>query len=66
MGRSYGDAAQNAGGIVLDATWLDGIHSVDLDAGRITVGAGVSLADPDGAVRAARAGSSRSPRVPGW
>jgi decaprenylphospho-beta-D-ribofuranose 2-oxidase len=43
MGRSYGDAAQNAGGTVLDATWLDGIHSVDLASGRITVGGGVSL-----------------------
>ena len=43
MGRSYGDAAQNAGGTVLDAIWLDAVHSVDLETGRITVGAGVSL-----------------------
>jgi decaprenylphospho-beta-D-ribofuranose 2-oxidase len=43
LGRSYGDAAQNAGGVVLDATWLDGIHEVDLVAGTVTVGAGVSL-----------------------
>jgi decaprenylphospho-beta-D-ribofuranose 2-oxidase len=43
MGRSYGDAAQNAGGTVLDATWLDAVHDVDLDTGLITVGAGVSL-----------------------
>ena len=43
MGRSYGDAAQNAGGTVLDATWLDAVHSFDAAAGRITVGAGVSL-----------------------
>jgi decaprenylphospho-beta-D-ribofuranose 2-oxidase len=43
MGRSYGDAAQNAGGTVLDLTWLDAVHDVDLDAGLITVGAGVSL-----------------------
>jgi decaprenylphospho-beta-D-ribofuranose 2-oxidase len=43
MGRSYGDAAQNAGGTVVDATWLDGIHEIDLEAGRITVGGGVSL-----------------------
>ena len=43
LGRSYGDAAQNAGGTVLDATWLDGIHRVDLVSGRVTVGAGVSL-----------------------
>ena len=43
MGRSYGDAAQNAGGTVVDATWLDGIHSVDLESGLVTVGGGVSL-----------------------
>lgn len=43
MGRSYGDAAQNAGGTVVDATWLDGVGAVDLATGRITVGAGVSL-----------------------
>ncbi len=43
LGRSYGDAAQNAGGTVLDATCLDGLHRVDLDCGVVTVGAGVSL-----------------------
>jgi len=43
MGRSYGDAAQNAGGTVVDATWLDAVESIDLTTGRITVGAGVSL-----------------------
>jgi decaprenylphospho-beta-D-ribofuranose 2-oxidase len=43
MGRSYGDAAQNAGGTVVDATWLDAVHDVDLDRGQITVGAGISL-----------------------
>jgi decaprenylphospho-beta-D-ribofuranose 2-oxidase len=43
LGRSYGDAAQNAGGAVLDATWLDAVHEVDLDSGRVSVGAGVSL-----------------------
>ncbi len=43
LGRSYGDAAQNAGGAVLDTTWLDAVHSVDLVSGRVNVGAGVSL-----------------------
>jgi len=43
LGRSYGDAAQNAGGTVLDTNWLDGIHEVDLVSGVITVGSGVNL-----------------------
>jgi len=43
LGRSYGDAAQNAGGAVVDATWLDTFHDVDLDSGIVTVGSGVSL-----------------------
>jgi len=43
LGRSYGDAAQNAGGTVVDATWLDAVHAVDLDSGSVTVGAGISL-----------------------
>jgi decaprenylphospho-beta-D-ribofuranose 2-oxidase len=43
LGRSYGDAAQNSGGTVVDTTWLDAVHSADLETGRITVGAGVSL-----------------------
>ncbi len=43
LGRSYGDAAQNAGGTVLDATWLDAVHEVDLGTGVVRVGAGLSL-----------------------
>jgi decaprenylphospho-beta-D-ribofuranose 2-oxidase len=43
LGRSYGDAAQNAGGSVVDTTWLDSFHRVDLDSGVVTVAAGVSL-----------------------
>jgi decaprenylphospho-beta-D-ribofuranose 2-oxidase len=43
LGRSYGDAAQNAGGTVLDATALAGVHELDLDRGVARVDAGVSL-----------------------
>ena len=43
LGRSYGDAAQNAGGVVLDGTGLSRIEAVDLAAGTVTVGGGVSL-----------------------
>ena len=43
LGRSYGDAAQNAGGLVLDGTGLDRIEAVDLAAGTVTCGGGVSL-----------------------
>jgi decaprenylphospho-beta-D-ribofuranose 2-oxidase len=43
LGRAYGDAAQNAGGLVVDMTALDRIHSVDADTGIVIVDAGVSL-----------------------
>jgi decaprenylphospho-beta-D-ribofuranose 2-oxidase len=43
LGRSYGDAAQNAGGTVVDATTLDSVRDLDLAAGTIRVDAGVSL-----------------------
>ncbi|HYH51317.1 MAG TPA: FAD-binding protein, partial [Acidimicrobiia bacterium] len=43
LGRSYGDAAQNAGGAVLDGTGLDRIEAVDLGAGTVTAGGGVTL-----------------------
>jgi decaprenylphospho-beta-D-ribofuranose 2-oxidase len=42
LGRSYGDAAQRAGGLVLDMTGFDEIGPVD-DSGLVTVGAGVSI-----------------------
>ena len=43
LGRAYGDAAQNAGGIVIDARGLSRVLDVDLAAGRAVVEAGVSL-----------------------
>ena len=43
LGRSYGDAAQNAGGRVLLMEGLDGIHDVDIANGIATVDAGVSI-----------------------
>ncbi|MFD2090329.1 FAD-binding protein [Blastococcus deserti] len=43
LARSYGDAAQNAGGAVLDMTRADRVLAVDLAAGEVEVEAGVSL-----------------------
>ncbi len=43
LGRSYGDAAQNAGGIVLDLGAFDGIRREFGDASTVRVGAGVSM-----------------------
>ena len=43
LARSYGDAAQNSGGTVLDLTALDGLLELDADKATVTVDAGVSL-----------------------
>jgi decaprenylphospho-beta-D-ribofuranose 2-oxidase len=43
LGRAYGDAAQSAGGVVIDTTGLDAVLDADLEAGWVHVGAGVSL-----------------------
>ncbi|MBM9504672.1 FAD-binding oxidoreductase [Actinacidiphila acididurans] len=43
LGRAYGDAAQNAGGAVLDMTGLDRVHEIDAVNGVVTCDAGVSL-----------------------
>jgi decaprenylphospho-beta-D-ribofuranose 2-oxidase len=43
LARSYGDAAQNAGGDVLDMTGADRVLDVDLSAGEVEVEAGISL-----------------------
>lgn len=41
--RSYGDAAQNAGGVVVDMTTRGRIHRLDLQTGRARVDAGATL-----------------------
>ena len=43
MGRSYGDPAQNGGGLVVDMTPLNRIHSIDPDTGIVDVDGGVTL-----------------------
>jgi decaprenylphospho-beta-D-ribofuranose 2-oxidase len=43
LGRAYGDAAQNAGGTVLDLTRLATVHAVDRAARTVRCDAGVSL-----------------------
>ncbi|MGJ4095513.1 FAD-binding protein [Corynebacterium macclintockiae] len=43
MGRSYGDPAMNAGGLVIDMQQLNTIHSIDPDTAIVDVDAGVTL-----------------------
>jgi len=43
LGRSYGDAAQNAGGDVLSCGNLDAVLAIDADKGTVTAESGVSL-----------------------
>jgi decaprenylphospho-beta-D-ribofuranose 2-oxidase len=43
LGRSYGDNAQNGGGLVIDMTPLNTIHSVNADTHLADVDAGVNL-----------------------
>ncbi|ASR33775.1 decaprenylphosphoryl-beta-D-ribose oxidase [Prauserella marina] len=62
LGRSYGDPAQNAGGVVIDMTALDRIHSIDPDSGQVVVDAGVSL---DALMRAALPYGLWAPVLPG-
>jgi len=43
LGRSYGDPAQNAGGVVVDMTAMHRIHSIDGATGLAVLDAGVNL-----------------------
>ena len=43
MGRSYGDPAPNAGGLVVDMQPLNKIHSIDPDSAIVDVDGGVTL-----------------------
>jgi decaprenylphospho-beta-D-ribofuranose 2-oxidase len=43
LGRSYGDAAQAAGGTVIDGRGLGGVGAIDPATGDVTVGAGTSI-----------------------
>ncbi|OBF30002.1 FAD-binding oxidoreductase [Mycobacterium sp. ACS4331] len=43
LGRSYGDNAQNGGGLVVDMTALHTIHSISSDTAMVDVDAGVNL-----------------------
>jgi len=43
LGRTYGDAAQNAGGTVLGMGDLATVHRLDLERGEVELDAGVSL-----------------------
>ena len=43
LGRSYGDNAQNGGGLVVDMTALNKIHTMDSDTHLVDVDAGVNL-----------------------
>jgi decaprenylphospho-beta-D-ribofuranose 2-oxidase len=61
-GRSYGDAAQNAGGLVLDMTNCNGVLSIDRGRLRVRAQAGATIAQ----LMAALAGEGLTlPVVPG-
>ena len=62
LGRSYGDIAQNGGGLVLDMPALNRIHGIDPAAATVDVDAGVSL---DALMRAALPHGLWVPVLPG-
>lgn len=61
LGRAYGDAAQNGGGLVLDATSIDYVGPIDAQ-GRVVAGGGTSL---DTLIRAAIPAGWFLPVTPG-
>ena len=62
LGRSYGDNAQNSGGLVIDLSGLDRIHSIDAETGIAVMQPGVSL---DQLMRAALPHGLWVPVLPG-
>lgn len=62
LGRSYGDVAQNGGGLVVDMTALNRIHRIDPGSATVTVDAGVDL---DTLMRAALPHGLWIPVLPG-
>ena len=62
LGRSYGDVAQNAGGLVVDMTALNQIHVIDPTTATVEVDAGVTL---DALMRAALPYGLWVPVLPG-
>jgi len=62
LGRSYGDVAQNGGGLVVDMSALDRILAIDDAAATVTVEAGASL---DALMRAALPHGLWVPVLPG-
>ena len=62
LGRSYGDVAQNTGGLVIDLTGLDTIHHIDVEGAIVDLDAGVSL---DALMRAALPYGLWVPVLPG-
>jgi len=62
LGRSYGDVAQNGGGLVVDLTALNTIHAIDPVAAEVDVDAGVDL---DALMRAALPYGLWVPVLPG-
>ncbi|MGP8059778.1 MAG: FAD-binding protein [Acidimicrobiales bacterium] len=62
LGRSYGDAAQSSGGVVLDTAGFADIGAVDPTTGLVTVGGGASL---DQLIRSSLPGGWFVPVTPG-